>query len=217
MAISGTVSVGTRTWEAAASEASIAATVAALAANGIEAFVVDTAVQAATKALELVPAGSEVLTASSVTLDLAGITGAINEGGTFDAVKPRLMAMNRETEAREMRKLGSAPDVVIGSAHALTETGSVIAASMTGSQLPAYAYGAGSLVWVIGSQKIVKDVDEGIKRLWEHVLPLESARARKAYNMPETFNSFPAKILIFNREIQPGRVKVVIVREAVGF
>jgi L-lactate utilization protein LutC len=214
---SSSASVVQKKWETVASDASIAKTVAALAANGIEAFVVKDGAEATKKALELVPAGSEVLTAASVTLDEIGLEKHINASGSYDGLKPRFMAMNRETEARQMRKLGSGPDVVVGSAHALTETGSVLAASLTGSQLPAYAYGAGSLVWVIGAQKIVKDVDEGLKRIYDHVVPLESIRARKAYGLPDSFNSYPAKILILNREIQPGRVKVIIVKEAIGF
>jgi len=46
-----------------------------------------------------------------------------------------------------MRKLGAAPDFAVGSAHAVTETGTVVVASLTGSQLPSYTYGAGTLIW----------------------------------------------------------------------
>jgi len=78
-------------------------------------------------------------------------------------------------------------------------------------------YGAGSLIWVIGAQKIVSSLEEGLKRIHEYVLPKETARARKAYNLPETFQSYPSKILLFEKEIQPGRVKLVLVQEVLGF
>ncbi len=107
--------------------------------------------------------------------------------------------------------------MAVGSAHAVTETGTVMVASNTGSQLPAYAYAAGTVIWVVGTQKIVKDVEEGLRRIHEHVLGLESARARKAYGLPESWSSFPSKILLFNRELQPGRAKIVLVDEVLGF
>jgi len=116
-----------------------------------------------------------------------------------------------------MRKLGAGPDFALGSAHAVTETGSILFASLTGSQLPAYAYGAGSVIWVVSTKKIVKDLEEGFERIESHIVPLESVRARKAYGLPETFNSYPSKVLVFNREIQPGRVKLVFVKEDLGF
>jgi len=129
--------------------------------------------------------------------------------------------MDPKTQGREMRMLGAAPDFAVGSAHAVTETGTVIVASLTGSQLPAYAYGGGTLIWVVGSQKIVKDVAEGLRRIDEYLVGAEipgkeSVRARAAYGLPPEFRTFPSKVLLFNREVQPGRVKIVIVNDAVG-
>jgi len=204
-------------FKALASAESVERTVKALAENGIEAHVLDTKEAATKKVLELIPRGAEVFTAGSVTLDELGLARELNESGRYDAVKPRLMKMDQKTQGREMRKLGTAPDVAIGSAHAVTETGSVLFASLTGSQLPAYAYGAGTVIWIVSAKKIVKDVEEGFKRIYEHIVPLESVRARKAYGLPDSFNSFPSKVLVFNREIQSGRVKMLIVNEDLGF
>jgi len=46
---------------------------------------------------------------------------------------------------------------------------------------------------------------------------MESERARKAYNLPADFRTYPSKVLLFNREINPGRVKLILVNEVVGF
>jgi acyl-CoA hydrolase len=154
---------------------------------------------------------------TSITLEDIGLARAINESGKYNSVRIALNGMDQKTQVREMRKLGSGPDFTVGSAHAVTEDGFVIVASMTGSQLPAYAYGAGSVIWVVGAQKIVRNVDEGLRRIREYVVGRESARARKAYGLPETFSSYPNKILLFNREIQPGRAKIIIVNEVLGF
>jgi L-lactate utilization protein LutC len=205
------------TFNEIASKVSIDKTIAALKANGIEAVYVATASEAAGKVLEFVPAGAEVMTMSSVTVDALGLSKEINESGKYDAVKPKLYAMNQQTQGREMRKYGAAPDVTVGSVHALTETGSLIVASLTGSQLPAYSYGAGTVVWVVGANKIVPNVEAGFQRIEKHVTPLESVRARKAYGLPETFNSFAGKLLVINREVNPARAKVVIVGESLGF
>ncbi|MCK7480986.1 MAG: lactate utilization protein [Candidatus Moduliflexus flocculans] len=109
------------------------------------------------------PGGRKAFTAASVTIDGIGVAREINESGNYDAVKPKLASMNQKTQAREMRKYGAAPDAVLGSAHAVTETGTLLVPSLTGSQLPAYAYGAGSVIWVIRGQKIVQDVEEGLE------------------------------------------------------
>jgi hypothetical protein len=125
--------------------------------------------------------------------------------------------MDPKTQGREQRKLGAAPDFAVGSASAVTETGSVLVASLTGSQLPAYAFGGGTVIWVVGAQKIVKDVEEGMKRIDEYLVDRESVRARAAYGLPDSFRSFPSKVLIFNKEIKPGRVKLILVNEVLGF
>ncbi len=204
-------------WKKLASKESIERTLKALNANGIEAILVANAAEARQKVLAMLPAGAEVMTQTSITLESSGISKEINESGRFNSVRNTLSSMNPETQRREMRKLGAAPDFAVGSAHAVSEGGTVIVASNTGSQLPSYVYGAGTLIWVIGAQKIVSDVDEGLRRIREYVLSLESARARKAYGLPADWQSFYSKILLFNREVNPGRVRLLLVNEALGF
>ncbi len=151
---------------------------------------------------------------TSVTLDEIGATNEIQNSGEYTALKPKLMQMNREIDSKRMQEMGAAPDYVIGSVHAVTEQGEVIIASMTGSQLPAYAFGANKVIWVIGTQKIVSNMEQGMKRLYEYTLPLESERAKIAYGVP---GSSVNKILIINQEINPERIKVIFVNEALGY
>lgn len=202
------------TYTQPASQETIAITVAALKANGMEVFVAPNGEEAKRKVLELLPQGASVMTMTSVTLDSIGVTQEINESGRYDAVHQRVLSMDRATQATEIRRLRSAPEWAIGSVHAVTEDGKVIIASQTGSQLPAYAQGAGKVIWVVGTQKIVKDLDEGLKRVYEYSLPLESERAKKAYG---SSGSAANKILIINREAQPGRITMILVNEALGF
>lgn len=205
-----------RSWNDIPDGATIERVRAALTANGFEAQVVENGAEATAAVQSLIASGSEVFTMASATVDSIGLGKAINEG-SYDSVRNKLNGMDAGKQGREMRKLGAGPDVSVGSVHALTEDGKLLIASLTGSQLPAYAYGAGTVIFVIGANKIVKNLDEAFKRLEEHVVPLESARARKAYGLPDSFNSRANKILLLSGEIQSGRVKVVIVKEALGF
>jgi hypothetical protein len=199
-------------WDILADDSSIERAAAALTANGIKVIVVENGTEAKKKVFEIIPKGAEVMTMSSVTLADIGMTKEILESGNYDAVKNKLGKMDPKTQGREMRKLGACPDWAIGSVHAVTEDGKVLIASKTGSQLPAYAYGAGKVIWVVGTQKIVRDEEDGRKRIKEYVLPLEDARSMKAYGA----GSFISKELFINRE-NPGRITLILVKEKLGF
>lgn len=200
-------------WAKPADSKSIKKTIAALKENGIEVVVVNTGEEAKQKVLELLPKGSEVMTVSSVTLQEIGVDSEINESGRFHSLRNKIYAMDYKTQRQEMSRLGAAPDFVVGSVHAVTEDGHVFIASASGSQLPAYAYGAGRVIWVVGIQKIVKDANEGTKRIYEYVLPLEDERARKAYGV----GSGVYKLLILNQEKTVGRITLILVKEKLGF
>ncbi|MBI2327108.1 lactate utilization protein [Candidatus Curtissbacteria bacterium] len=200
-------------WDQLADDSTIEKTIKALKANGIEAEVVENGEAAKKRVLELIPEKSEVMTMTSMTLEEIGIAKEIDESGRYDAIRPKLLKMDYKTQGREMRKLANVPDWTIGSVHAVTEDGHLLIASNSGSQLPAYAYSAGQVVWVVGAQKIVKNTDDGIKRIYEHSFPLEDERAQKAYGMRSGVN----KILIVNKEIQSGRIHVIFVKEKLGF
>ncbi len=85
---------------------------------------------------DLIPQGASVFTGASETLALSGIDAHINTGGRYQAVRPCVLAMDRVTAAGDIRRLIASPDVAVGSVAALTETGSLVIASASGSQLP---------------------------------------------------------------------------------
>lgn len=192
-------------------------TVKALESNGISALVVENGEEAKEKVLSLIPENSEVMTMTSVTLDTIGLSAEINESGKYDSVKTKLTKMNRETDHREMQSIGAAPEYAVGSVHAVTQNGQVLIASNTGSQLAAYSYGANHVIWVVGAQKIVKNLEEGFTRIHEHILPQESVRARKAYGLPDTWHSNVSKLLTVSKEVNPDRIILILVKEKLGF
>ena len=196
-----------------ADDARIARTAAALEANGIRVLRAADAADAKRIALDLIPDGSQVHHGASRTLDTSGITEEIAKSGRFEPVRPRIWSIDRKTQADEIRRLAAAPDVMLGSVHAVTETGSLIAASASGSQLGPYVFGAGRVILVVGTQKIVSDLEEGLRRIDEYVFPLEDTRALAEYGVSSAVN----KVLVINREYTPGRITVVFVDETLGF
>jgi len=208
-----------RAWARLASDDQITRTAAALDTNGMRAIVVDTGDEARHQVFNLLPAGAQVLTMTSRTLETIGVAAEIDEPSElaasrrYAAVRPRLMQMDMQTQWPEMRRMGASPDYAVGSVHAVSEHGEVFIASASGSQLAAYAYGAGSVIWVVGSQKIVPDREAAFQRIYEYSFPREDERAREAYG----FGSGVNKVLVVNREFMPGRITVILVKQELGF
>jgi LUD domain len=196
-----------------ASEQRLERAAAALTAHGFVVEILDDAAAARDRIPELIPEGASVFTGASETLRLSGIEKDINTGERYDAIRPRLLAMDRVARADEFRRLLASPDVAVGSVAAVTESGSLVIASGSGSQLPGYAGGAGRAIWIVGAQKVVPDLSTALRRVDEHCLPLESARTQEAHGFPSAVN----RLLILNAEPSPGRGTVLLLREPIGF
>ena len=202
-----------REFATAADDARIARVAAALEANGIAVHRVADAADAKDLVMDLIPDGAQVHHGASQTLEVSGITDEIENSGRYDPVRPHIWSMDRQTQAADIRRLSAAPDVMLGSVHAVTETGALVTASNSGSQLGPYVSGSGRVILVVGTQKIVSDLEEALRRIDEYAFPLEDARAQAAYGIHSGVN----KVLIINREITPGRITVVFVDEVLGF
>ena len=196
-----------------ADDARVTRTAAALEANGIRVLRAADPAEAKRIVLDLIPDGSQVHSGASQSLEISGIIDEIEGSSRYDALRPQVWSLDRDTQADEIRRLSAAPDVMLGSVHAVTESGALLAASMSGSQLGPYASGAGRVILVIGTQKIVSDLEEGLRRINEYSFPLEDARAQAAYGIHSAVN----KVLIVNREIVPERFTVVLIDEVLGF
>lgn len=186
---------------------------AALTAHGFTVEILDDAAAARSRIKDLIPEGASVFTGASETLRLSGIDADINASGRYRAIKPRVLAMDRATRMDEIRQLLASPDVVVGSVAAVTETGSLVAASGSGSQLPSYSGGAARAIWIVGAQKVVPDLSTALRRVEDHCLSLESARTQAVHGWPSAIN----RLLILNAEPHPGRGTVLLLREPIGF
>ena len=193
-------------------ERMLADTVVALEEHGFSVEVVDDLDAARKAVLARIPEGASVMTNTSVTLQETGIADAIDGGGPYDSARTKMMALDYATQLPEMKAVAGQPGYALGSVHAITRDGTLVIASASGSQLASYAWGAANVIFVVGAQKLVPDLEAAHKRVVEHSLPLEDARAYAAYGM----NSRVGKILEIHQE-DPSRIHVVLIRQQVGF
>jgi hypothetical protein len=195
-----------------ASEETIQRVAERIRERNIETLVVDDGDQARSLVLERIPRGAEVYSGKSKTLQDSGIFGAIHDTGDYDALRPRILKMDRKTQMREIRKLIAAPDFMLGSVNAVTEAGILVATSASASQIGPYSNTAGKVIFVVGSQKIVPDLEAALRRIRQYVLPWEDNQVRKVLST----GSFVGKTLIIEREWISGRMTVVLVRKPIG-
>ena len=193
-------------------EDTLAATVTALEEHGFSVEVVDDLDAAREAVLARIPHGSSVMTNTSVTLQEAGITDAVNDSGHYDSARARMAGLDFATRMQEMKAIGGQPDYALGSVHAITRDGVLVIASASGSQLASYAWGAANVIFVVGAQKLVPTLEAARDRVYSHSLVLEDGRAVAAYGQ----HSYVGKILEIHTEL-PGRVHIVLVRQPAGF
>ena len=127
-------------------------------------------------------------------------------------------AVLAETDPQKQKGLRNASllaDYYLGSVHALAQTGEMIIASASGSQLPPIVFTSPNLIFVVGTQKIQATYDEAMKRLQEYVVPLENERMKST----GAAGTMLAKIFTFEREpaFMGRKVRVILVKEELGF
>lgn len=189
-------------------------TIQSLTANGFKVLVAETEDEAKSLALNAIPKGSRVMENTSKTLGELGITEEIKNSKDYVSLHSHLLSMDRSEEGalKRQKEIRSVPQVAVGSVHAVTSDGHLMLASGSGSQIPGYAYGADQVVIIAGTHKIVDDVSQGLKRIYEHSHPLEDQRMKDAgYD-----GSNVRRILIINSESAP-RTTVILIKKVIGF
>jgi L-lactate utilization protein LutC len=202
----------TQDFSAPASETTLQKVADRIRERNIEVLIVNNGEEARRAVLERLPKGAQVYSGKSKTLQDSGIFDVLQDPNQYNALRHQMLKMDRKTQAQEIRKLIAAPDFMLGSVQAITEDGILVDVSATGSQIGPYANTAGKVILVVGSQKIVPDLETAFRRIREHVQPWEESQVRKAANM----GTFVGKILIIEREWVNERMTVVLVRESIG-
>jgi hypothetical protein len=193
-----------------------AAKVGRLAANlqarNFDVVLVQTGAEAKAEVLKRIPDGARIHSGKSKTLEDIGLFDTLMGSDEYDFVRKQTMKLDRITQRREMVKLGATPDLMINSVQAVTEAGQLVVVSASGSQIGAVSAGAETLILVVGSQKIVPNLEAAFQRIREHVFPYEDARLLEMLGIHTAWT----RTLILEREFTPGRTTVILVRDPVG-
>lgn len=191
-------------------------TINTLAERGIEAVVVNNRLEALERIKSLIPKGVSVMNGSSRTLEEIGFVDYLKSGNHgWKNLHEEILAEKDPAKQATLRKQAVLSDYYLGSVHAVAETGQLIIASNSGSQLPHIVFTSPNLIFVVGAQKLAPNLDGALSRVREYVLPLEDKRMKDAgYG-----GSAISKLLIFEREpaFIGRKVHVIFVNEKLGF
>ncbi len=200
-------------WDTLPSDETIQETVAALEKRGIGVVVVATKDEALERLKALIPAGAEVMSGGSGTLEQIGFVPLLKSGDhPWHSIRGDILAEKDPGRQAALRRQAGTAEYFLGSVHAIARTGEVVVASQSGSQQGAYVFDSPHVIWVAGAQKITADLESALRRVREYCLPMEDQRVRKL-SIP---GSAIGKLVIFEREVTPHRITLILVRERVG-
>lgn len=199
-----------------ADEKALASVTKSLMAKGYEVFVTKNGPETFDKIKNIIPDGSTVMNGSSVTLEQIGFIELLKSGNhKWVNLHAKVNAESDQAKRNKLRKEATLSDYYLGSVHALTQDGTFVIASNTGSQLPHVVYTSQNLIFVVSTKKIVKDLPMAVERVKEHCVPLEDKHLLGLYNMHTALN----KLLIFYNEAKMSARKIyfLLVTEDLGF
>lgn len=196
-----------------ADDTAIQRTAAALKSRNIDVVVVDNGDSAREKLIEMVPDGAQLFKGTSETLDTIGYSDYVRNTDRYNYLNAAIAAETDPAQQRELRRLTSVAEYFVGSVHAVAETGEVVIASGSGSQLGAYAYGAKRVIWVVGTQKICPTLSDAIARVRGYALDKHDQ-----WLMEHGRSASPlGKLLVFENEQNAGRVQMILIKQSVGW
>ncbi|HVY72708.1 MAG TPA: lactate utilization protein [Candidatus Paceibacterota bacterium] len=203
------------TYDTLASDDAIVATISALKERGIEAEVVNTRGDALAKVKELIPAGASVNNGSSTTLQEIGLVDYLKGETPWVNLHAKVLAESDPAKQKQLRQEAYFADYYLGSVHALAQTGEMVIASNTSSQLPPLLTTSQNVILVVSTQKIMPTLNEALARLREYVVPLEDARMKST----GASGTILSKIVIFEKEpaFMGRKVCVIFIKEKLGF
>ena len=202
-------------WVELADPSVVKKTIDALEGRGFHVEFLNSKEKSLERLKNFIPPSAEVMTGSSTTLKEIGFVDLLSSGKhTWNNLKEKIVSEKDPKKQAELRKKSITSEYFLGSVHAVTQSGEVVIASATGSQLASYVYASNNVIWVVGTQKIVSNLEEGFRRIREYVFPLEDQRMKQAGFKGSTI----AKILIFEKETLPLRkITIIFVNEKLGF
>ena len=192
---------------------SIRRTIEGLAARNVEAFLVEDGEAALSRLKELVPEGSEVFVNTSETLATIGYAEYMHGNDRYVNLHDAMLAQPNPAAQREFRRKTTTADYFVGSVQAIAETGEIVIASSSGSQIGAYSYGARRVILVAGTQKICPTLAEAEARTRGWTLERHDRWLEDRGAAPTPIGKF----LVMEHEPVAGRITMVLVPESLGW
>ena len=196
-----------------ASAQAIDRTIGALAARNVDAILVESREAALAKLKELVPEGCEVFVSTSETLDTIGYTEYMDGNDRYINLHDQMLAQPDAASQREFRRTTTTADYFVGSVQAIAETGEIVVASGSGSQIGAFAYGARRVIMVAGTQKICPTLAEAEARTRGYTLELHDRWLEGRGSGPAPIGKF----LVMEHAPVVGRITMILIPESLGW
>jgi len=174
------------------------------------------------KALELIPKEASVSWGGSMTLTETGLMDAIKNG------EYKLIDRDAATNLEEQRKIYGEicmSDVFLMSTNAITLDGELINIDGRGNRVAFLCYGPQSVVILVGMNKVVTDVESGLKRVRDIASPPNTVRLNKKTPCAITGkcedcyspDCICGQIVVTRRSGVPSRIKIILIGEELGY
>lgn len=194
--------------------------------RNIQGFYCENKSKAQDKVTEFIPLGASVGISGSLTLDQLGIVNFLGRRGNkvFNQYES---GISRE-ESLALRRQGASADYYLSSANAVSEKGELVFFSGFGNRTAGIAY-AKNVIVVCGVNKITVNLEEAMKRAREYVTPLNCRRlnwnsaclkdgiCRKEVCLFPEYKRMCCQLFIIEAEVEPARLKVLLVGETLGY
>lgn len=190
--------------------------------RNIEGYFCETSAEAVKKALDLMPEGSVVSWGGTMTINECGLMDALR-AGKYTLIDR--MAAKTPQESRELFAKTVMADYYLMSTNAVTMAGELVNIDGFGNRVSCLCAGPSHVIIIAGMNKVVEDVDAGIKRIHTKAAPPNTVRLNKDTPCAKTGicghcftpDCICSQIVITRRSGTPGRIKMILVNEALGF
>ncbi len=188
----------------------------------MEGYYCATAEEAMDKILSLMPEGSSIGWGGSMTLGEIGFYDAI-QGKGYDVIDRSLVKTPADQKAVNARL--HVANFFFMSTNAITMDGQLVNIDGRGSRLAYLCYGPDNVIVVAGMNKVVADVDSGIKRIRTTAAPANTVRLNRKTPCAVTGHCgnclspdcICAQTVITRFSPVPGRIKVILVGQELGY
>lgn len=192
--------------------------------RNMEGVFCETKEDALAKALNYIEEGSSVTWGGSMSISEIGLMDAV-KNGNYEIID-RSVAKNYD-EQREIFSKAVLADYYLMSSNAITLDGELINIDGTGNRVACLTYGPKNVIMIVGMNKVVNDVEDGIKRVRNFASPPNTLRLGLKTPCSMTGRCgdcygdtcICSQIVVTRRQsaAMRGRIKIILVGESLGY